>query len=461
MNKEKAKELAKLCQLFTPDVPVLSGHSTKGKVVLSTLMEEFQKWLVSFEGGKFIFAELSGKRKALKLRHVAAITGHVKLILQLVCGDQIFPPESIVLLRYIGKSPDENGLVHMLKKDLSWATIKTYLASLSHFLSYLKTLPEWTQTWANHGELQAMHLAYERTMATVCKLAKVELQQRKQNDSEKLIPVALIAAYLDSRVLQDARKMCDTRLPSNAPLATRLNYFTTCRNHLLLTLAVTNCKRTSVFSEMLVSEFAKTTLEDDMYVFDVLAGKTLISNGAATIVTLERDNYFIDNFINKHRPTVSPKTNNIILNMNGDEVSSSDINRYLKMAWSDFSNEINQPLPNITCSIIRKTMVSKSRDCQVSRDVQFSMAQFFDHSLITADSYYSIGSRHSASTKTLKLLFDIMKASDTYNSTSDECVTFRHQSSDTKSTYSDSINKKNQVRNSSCYVALFDIAKTM
>ncbi len=427
MDRASALKMAKLSQVYIPNEvdDMQDEDDMSGNIKAETLIKNFETWLLSYEGGKYVSKDLPDKRKKAKLSNVSKIAHHVRTIIQLVCGSKSFPPTRLRMLRYLGNSPDKSGVIDLLSKDLSWPTIRNYLASYSHFLAYMKSLPEWCVTWASKIELESINVAYARTMTTVCKLSREAEQKRKQTEHAKLVDLEVIAAYLDSNVLKEARKLCLTKLKPEDSLSQILHYYNNARNHLILTMTLTNAKRSGVLSGMLMSEVNTAAYEKGVYTFDVLCGKTYASHGASTVTCDQADYEFLQDFIKNLRPAANPTCDQVFVNMHGQSTETSEINRYLKTAWKDFEEELGKPLPAITCSIIRKTWVSKSRDAEVTREEQMKFAIHMDHSLSTADNHYSVSARRVASVRTRNIMKDLLDRTE-YDSESSGSESERH-----------------------------------
>ncbi len=405
MDRASALKMAKLCQLYiTTEQEEIPEDEMTGTIKTETLVKNFEAWLLSYEAGKIVSGDLTAKKKKAKLTNVSNIAHHVRTIIQLACGNQPFRPSRLRMLRYLNHSPDKSGVIDLLSKDLTWQTIRNYLASYSHFLAYMKSLPEWCMTWATKIELESINVAYARTMTAVCKLAREEEQKRKEKEHFQLVDLELIAAYLDSSILREARKMCLTKLKPEDSLSQILHRYNNARNHLILAMTLTNAKRTKVLSSMLISEVNNAICENGVYTFDVLCDKT-DSNDKVYTVTSDQDDFdFLHNFINHLRPSANPICDNVIVNMNGQATETTDINRYLKTAWNDFEEELGISLPPVTCSIIRKTWMSKSLDTEVTPEQQMSFAMNMNDSLNMPGNHYSTSARRVASVRTRTIM---------------------------------------------------------
>ncbi len=373
MTHTSALKKAKLCEEYKNASQQERSTALADKIQPGDLIKNFSNWLLSFEGGKYIPANLPERMRKQQLDIVSKIVHRVGVILNIVCGSDPFPPSRLRKLRYIGISTDKSSVIDMLSKDLSWRIIKNYLASYSHFLAYLKCLPEWCITWATKMDIQAIDMGYQRSMNTVCKLAKIDELNQKQNEHLKLIPLKVMADYLESDVLKEARKLCYKKLLSHITLSQILHYYSNARNHLILTLTLTNAKMIDVLAGMLVSDVKKSVLQKGVWTFDVNCVKTGANNGVSTVTCDQMDHDFLCDFIYNVRPATSPKCDNVFLNMHGEETKSSEINRYLTTAWLDYEQEVGVSLPQISCLIVRKSWGRTLRDAEVSQTCMASI----------------------------------------------------------------------------------------
>ena len=68
---------------------------------------------------------------------------------------------------------------------------------------------------------------------------------------------------------------------------------------------------------------------------------------------------------------------------------SSFINHCLKKALTEFGSQVGEQVPDITCTLIRKTLVSISREMAISSQEEMDMARHMDHSVDTANKHYN------------------------------------------------------------------------
>ncbi|KAK7089525.1 hypothetical protein V1264_024298 [Littorina saxatilis] len=192
--------------------------------------------------------------------------------------------------------------------------------------------------------------------------------------------------------------------------------------HLLLESALQNGKRAGIFNDMTCKELDEASEQEDGYVVMVAEGKTFRVAGASGVFCSAKEYRRLKTFVSDLRPLLKPSTDQVFCRRSGEHASVGETGEFLKEAWVDFGSIISKDVGDVTFTLIRKTIVSKSREEGVAQDVQEEMARHMDHSKDTANKYYDVstGARLTASfRRTLTAFYDPVE-SDEESSTCSE-----------------------------------------
>lgn len=114
-------------------------------------------------------------------------------------------------------------------------------------------------------------------------------------------------------------------------------------------------------------------------------GKTFGTTGPAGL-QFTPENFNLPSFYMKRiKPT--SESNQIFCKEDGSFADTSAINQFLQKGLDHFGQVHNLPVPHITCSLIRKTWVTMTREDDLPREEQMIVAQHMDH-IVTADRNY-------------------------------------------------------------------------
>lgn len=151
-------------------------------------------------------------------------------------------------------------------------------------------------------------------------------------------------------------------------------------------------KRTGIFADLTVQELKEAKKEQGGFVILLLVdeGKTFRVYGGAGIFLSKDEHSLLVEFVEKCRPLFCPQTNQLFCRTSGKRSTVKDIHDFLQESWDDFATKENRDLGQLTCSLLRKTLVSRSWKAGLERSEQEEMDRHMDHSIFTADHHYDV-----------------------------------------------------------------------
>lgn len=171
-------------------------------------------------------------------------------------------------------------------------------------------------------------------------------------------------------------------------------------------LALPNVKRAGIFNSMTFSEVENAEQDDEGYVIMVAEGKTFRVSGAAGVFCTSTEYKLLQDYVIQFRPLLKPSTEQVFCRRSRERATVSETGEFLRGAWIDFGAVISKDVGDLTFTMIRKTLVSKSRKEGVSNDVKEQMARHMDHSVATADRYYDVSSGAKLTTAKFRHTFN-------------------------------------------------------
>ena len=162
------------------------------------------------------------------------------------------------------------------------------------------------------------------------------------------------------------------------------------------------------------------TRGEDGHCVLVDCGKTFSSGGAAGLFFAKDEFRALINYVKFVRPLFRPATNQIFSKTNGEWATTSEICKFAQTAWDNFCREEKLPQSHLTFNLLRKTMVTKSREAEVGREAETSMAIQMNHSLSTADRIYDVGNKIHVTKNFRKTLQKIFTTNEPEQDESDE-----------------------------------------
>ena len=366
----------------------------KNDVSAESLSDQFLAWFESLEGGYFIPSDIPPHKKQQRESQNNKIKYMVHEILKECFGEEAFPVAALAQLKMIGRDTEKGSKKSVIisikegrsgKEPLTWGTVKNYLSAFSHFLDFLQACYS-----SQHLDITGMRTVLRGIVHTVNKFVAEEAQRRKLQCREKVIPASLISKYFDHKtahkLLTDLKKKGKDGV-NHVEIKERESV----RNQLLLQMALSSGKRCGALSDMKCSQVYNAEKVDGERVVLVEDGKTFRTSGAAGIHFSSKDYNDLVFYITYLRPK-SAVSDQVFCQIDGQHSTPSELNNFIQTAFNDFGLMTNMDVPHITCSLIRKSLVSIAREGDLSREDQITMATHMDHTIGTADRIYDTSS---------------------------------------------------------------------
>lgn len=373
-TRNEALSMAKGCPLLHSNKSERS-QVRHGLHTADSLSHEFLNWYSSMEGGSYIDPALNNRKRKKTERQNVRTQTMIKCVLTEYFGKGSFPIESLARLQTLARDEEEESVLSKLKKNKTWGTLKNYLVALGHFVTFI------TVNYPHKDiDSTALRQVFARITKTVNKKVGEELQTRKVDVQDKLLSAEFIKAYLDEKM---AKKLI-TKIKEKGSKTTE--DFKNIRNHLLIQTAFQNAKRTGILSEMTEDHVFKAKTVGQKRIVIVGEGKTFRSCGAAKVQFNESNYKHLCYFI-KH---IKPESEEGQVFCAEDGSFATDLNPFIQKGLEHFHCETKIVVPHVTCSLLRKSWVTITRESGMTRDEQRLVAKHMDHDITTADRNYDI-----------------------------------------------------------------------
>lgn len=284
-----------------------------------------------------------------------------------------------------------------------------------HFLRFCQSEPEWRELWCTDNVCQAMQVAYKGIMSSISNQCREEEQLRKIRDHSKLIEMEDWEAYYSCKMSQLVIDQLSGKELSLEGLSQ--NDLSFWRNHLILHMQLLNVKRAGIFADLKVVHLDKAVKgKGGNITIMVDSSKTFRTSGAANVTVSMALFGALRRYValtSTLREKMLTGTNAgvrkyVFLNSEFKTIDSSDVNRYIKTAWNEYTKEECIESNDVTCTIIRKSMVTFTRRSGLSREKQLIVAKSMDHRIAQADQVYDVSKGIEASQAAQKIFRDLI-----------------------------------------------------
>ena len=339
-----------------------------------SLADSFLDWYQSIEGGNYIPDFIDEHKKVEKSHDNKRCKMKIQRLLKATLGDGVFHISALECLDTIGRSTKtgEKSVIEQLKEHRSWSTIKNYLNAFSHFVDFM--------------ESSKPPLLDKNRIASI-RMALEELQRRKISDRSRVVDFNHIRLYQSMNIAQTLSKSLLVDDADAEAVAERVHRVS---RHILLQMALPNAKRAGIFTDMKCNEVKSALREEGGFVITVAEVKTFRIAGAAGVFCSESEYELLENYVSKWRPHLNPQSYQVFCRRSGERARVGEIGDFFRDAWSDFGSMVAKDVGDITFTLIRKTIVSKSRSDGVDKSVKEDMAVHMNHSVQTADRHYDV-----------------------------------------------------------------------
>ena len=413
--------------------------------VADTVLDSFQTHLMGLEGGMIIPDALPAKRKEEKSVLVKLHVGRVRVVMKHMLGEQ-FKVSDLGRLRHWAKHSDEGGCVDWLrlkrnpdgtpKLDSRGIQLKNgsghiqnIAASLVHFHRFLSQRR--VEYGIDRDDLEMWRDAQSSTMKSLKTEVSTEYHLREDERASEVIPLFMLAAYMQSDYMRNARNLMDLHIEAkkkDPSLPFNKEVHSVAVRSLALALQLLNYKRTGPLSDFRIKELNDARLlekEDDGQSADrsgrivtcrIHSGKTYKAHGVAQVAMPETFAETLKEYCryirpNTHHLSDSEVTDYVFVYQKGSWMDSSEMNKQLNWAWREYcaTEETNEKYSvderalfagklHINSNILRRSIVTHFREKEFSEEGKAFLAKHMDHRLETADGYYNMSYKDRATT---------------------------------------------------------------
>lgn len=358
-----------------------------GEVTSDDLLE-FQKWLVSPDGGRK--CQKSAKQHAFQVSVILASVDPNKSISSLWCRE--------LLAKFLS--------VDVVAKAFLPGTVKSYLSSLRHFYSYL--IAEEERHTLGPDDKQKIQLMSDRISRWICsyrKDAATRSLEKMDDDIDKLITPEKVAQFDRSKLALAAIK-CIGNMTSEQPPALTMTDYVIARDYLLTQIIICNANRSGILSDVTVDDFKQARIVDGCFVISVGGHKTAYKYGPAKVVITTVLFNWLAVYIDKIRSTVvmysSEQSDFLFLSWAGEQMEGGQITRAIQAAWKRAGLG-----KDITCTLMRKSAVSSIH--RTHPEHKDNLADLMCHTTATASKSYRLVKRQESSVTASQVLTKLMK----------------------------------------------------
>ena len=349
------------------------------------IFRQFEDWLQSPDGGKQ--DPKTAKQHSVQLTTILNVvdeTSNIQSLLDIKLVRQIF------LKKY------------MEAKEYEAGTIKSYLMSLRHFLSFLlsdepdEVSFDPQNVAAIREKVQMWSLSYKRESCT-------RRWKKLEEDSWNQLTPADIQCFEKSEASREAVKMLGEYSDPVAPMEVAQSTYTLVRDFLFAQIFIDNANRPGVLSYMMMDEFKRMRQEGEAWVVAVMKHKTVHIHGPAYVILSNKLKSWMSILVNKMRAQVTTsKTGYVFLSWNGQPMTSGQINKALQSVFKKAKLDVK-----VTSTSFRKSAVTAIHSS--NPELSGKLAGLMAHSESTAKKYYLLSEKTKASVEASKKLRHIMR----------------------------------------------------
>ena len=341
-------------------------NSTTTEVCSSETFLAFYKWMKTPDGGKH--DDKTADQHAKQLQRVLEIV------------DQELKLSS--LLNY--KKIRDTFITDHAEKKYHPKTIKSYIMSIRHFLSFLLS-DEPVSFPFNREATIMLRERLQRWTKSYKKVCQKREWEKEESDRDRLITPNKIGEFESSKAAREAIILLGRLSGAYRGEITQSNY--TVRDFLITEISIDN-------ANMILQEFQRAVPmeNEESFIVEVMRHKTLESKGPANLVLSRKLHSWMKIFETQLRSKLYErpqgcKAAEFFLSWNGKKLESSQINKALKSVGKKAEN----------AGTICSTDFRKSAVTEIQKNYKehiSNLADLLDHNEATAKKYYRLTEKH-------------------------------------------------------------------
>ena len=268
-------------------------------------------------------------------------------------------------------------------------TVMAYLSSLQAFYKYAITDQVFVKRISQETLIECVNRVNHWQKSNRKVLSRRKWEKRIE-DGQKLAKADDFIQFDSSEPVRAAIKMIASFTASSK--AVKKYEYTLVRDYIITSLCMDNASRTGAIANMRLEEVGRAEKSGDSMLITVLDHKTLETSGPAILALPVATFNYLDIFLNKMRSQIDIDNECeefCFLSWNGKRMNSSNISEQLKNFWK---NATGKPM---NAALMRKSCVSQVHHTRP--DMKVKVADHMCHSVKTAENYYCITEKKSAS----------------------------------------------------------------
>ena len=351
--------------------PVLDDSSIREQEIEDT-MKIFLHHLLTHEGGK------RDQKSSLQ------VVKEVRTVIESL-GKNLVNLFNHVKLR-------DDFFVNFLEKKCTPATCKHYLQSLITFFDFLICEPASQNTIRFHpskDDCVSMKLRLTKWRKSYNKATDERRWEIEEEESEALITPEQVKIFSEGSFSREVVKLFG-RLVDDQSFRPSVNEFTTMRNYVIATIALSNGHRSGVIANLTMEEYSKHTIneERETVTIRVRNHKTFRQHGYALIcLPIQKFQYF-KIYVEKVRPVFPSSSQNVFLSFKGNPLASGAVSDQIDSIWkqSGVYGDSQPPKKKLGTTVIRRAVTSQIHHDD-RQNIQ-NVADLLAHSVSTATKTY-------------------------------------------------------------------------
>ena len=281
---------------------------------------------------------------------------------------------------------DKYLMDYCIRKRHAAKSVNKYLSSIGDFLSFLQ-IDQIKLVGVTVDDMISMKHRISFWKRMYKSEADKTFWVKQLDDFDHLISPEQVKMYEDSFQSEKARELFKKFSENDCTVS--CNEFWSMRDHLFVCIHFGNGHRSGVSANMMLKEFKKAHKQNGNYIIHVMNHKTIKTSGPAMVTLTETQFKWLGIYVEKIRPQVKPKVDNVFVSWNGLALEPGHISRQIDSLWIKAGIYNNDPSRRkLSCNLIRKSTSTGIRDNEMG--LYQETADLMSHSLKTAGMVYAI-----------------------------------------------------------------------
>lgn len=355
-----------------------SPNKASGEAYKEMLLRRFKTWLTSL-GGSNTSESVAGNT----CRQVERI---LDTMVQ-TSGGLALVPSTLCHFMSIG---DKGKVLDNLQKkyQLSIGTLANYAYAASKFVDCLGHDWSLVRPWASKEDYLQIKSYVERVKSNLAKQRRDTVPEDRPNTkTEEECPTAdQVDGYFLSRTYVEVAEIMEGKRAFDRNDKVQ---YRRVLSFLMLEICFSNAKRAGDLCNLTLWEMEDVRMVNRVFIVRVRKHKV---KSKPCLIAFSPTLYgWIRHYIVSMRNgDKGDSVGNCFTNSLGGPLTPSEVVNLMNVQWNLYSDEIKEPLPRLSTSSIRKTVVSLHRKGRTTREEEADLAVHMAHDKATADQYYDL-----------------------------------------------------------------------